>query len=62
MDTLLITTHTNGVYLCKLEKPETNDVAVFETLKLSFQLAYLIYSINRPGRLFNFCTLRVGAY
>ena len=23
---------------------------------------YRIYSINRPGRLLNFCTLRVGAY
>ena len=23
---------------------------------------YRIYSINRPGRLFNFWTLRVGAY
>ena len=30
---------------------------------LKFQLSnYRIYSINRPGRLLNFWTLRVGAY
>jgi len=29
---------------------------------ISAILAYRIYSINRPGRLLNFWTLRVGAY
>ena len=29
---------------------------------ISCQFEYRIYSINRPGRLLNFWTLRVGAY
>ena len=33
---------------------------LFDTLTDKF--AYRIYSINRPGRLLNFWTLRVGAY
>ena len=34
-------------------------IVLFSTLKRS---NYRIYSINRPGRLLNFWTLRVGAY
>ena len=30
--------------------------------RLLYAIAYRIYSINRPGRLLNFWTLRVGAY
>ena len=30
--------------------------------KCNFRHDYRIYSINRPGRLLNFWTLRVGAY
>ena len=33
----------------------------FQTI-FGHQTSYRIYSINRPGRLLNFCTLRVGAY
>ena len=29
---------------------------------LTHMISYRIYSINRPGRLLNFWTLRVGAY
>ena len=34
---------------------------VFSCVKKSI-FTYRIYSINRPGRLLNFWTLRVGAY
>ena len=33
-----------------------------DTNSLCQALRYRIYSINRPGRLLNFWTLRVGAY
>ena len=33
-----------------------------ETITVEQFLSYRIYSINRPGRLLNFWTLRVGAY
>ena len=33
-----------------------------ELMVLFFKNPYRIYSINRPGRLLNFLTLRVGAY
>ena len=39
-------------------KPEFFSGFLFATAKV----AYRIYSINRPGRLLNFWTLRVGAY
>ena len=35
---------------------------VLIALSLAANKAYRIYSINRPGRLLNFWTLRVGAY
>ena len=31
-------------------------------IKIKFDRDYRIYSINRPGRLLNFWTVRVGAY
>ena len=33
-----------------------------ELATMSLEFEYRIYSINRPGRLLNFWTLRVGAY
>ena len=39
-------------------KPEFFSGFLFATTKV----AYRIYSINRPGRLLKFWTLRVGAY
>ena len=39
-------------------KPEFFSGFLFATAKV----AYRIYSINRPGSLLNFCTLRVGAH
>ena len=41
--------------------PYSNTVKVI-ILKFTFFMPYRIYSINRPGRLLKFWTLRVGAY
>ena len=51
MDTFLITTHTNGIYLCKLDNPQRNDVAFFETSTLLFQLAHIVKSRGTPLKL-----------
>ena len=51
----------------KINKPASNKRRVFLAAVFHFKAAveeheYRIYSINRPGRLLNFWTLRVGAY
>ena len=40
-----------------LEPPPPLQIIIAQSLR-----TYRIYSINRPGRLLNFWTLRVGAY
>ena len=52
-------------YLQRLYKIHREAVRLFEGTpenKSTDFLDYRIYSINRPGRLLNFWTLRVGAY
>ena len=55
-------------YRCLVTQPEGNHVFIKDNL-LMFNLGkknvvhcYRIYSINRPGRLFHFGPMRVGAY
>ena len=47
--------------LIKWKQCENNNLLLVAIVFVSF-LCFRIYSINRPGRLFNFWILRVGSY